>query len=290
MARSVCFVYLVLVGAATVARTGVSEQIGLVGEVAQRDTDRPVYEVNFPRLDEHVATGAEHAETKPGVTAMRMVTARGQAMRCLLPAPPTPTTSHAPTPPENQFDDIDGLFRNYKDKCFLKYEGWWTYEFCFGKHVVQKHIIPKDRDPNHDEVEDVFVLGLMDRDLDLARRKNASEVSTKDAAFTQLFLNGTLCDTNNQPRRVLIKYMCKDEAVQVSDVKKSKSVAILKTVREVESCVYEAEFMNDAICRHPSYLEKMARFARPIYCSMEENEGPFEGLRSKTYKKASLSL
>lgn len=264
----------------------------VIGEVAQRDVDRPIYEVNLPELGEWDAMG-DPGEGAPGMTSMRMVTARGQVMLCMLPLP----AKTSPTPPhvndETRFDDIDDLLSDYEGKCFIRVDGWWTYEFCFGEHVVQKHIIPKDREPFDGEAEDSFVLGKMDRKLDLMRRRNMSEVSTKDAAFTQMFVNGTVCDTTNKARRVLVKYLCRDDAVQLGGMSKKSSQSnlnLLKTVREVESCVYEVEFMNGAICQHPTYKEKLARSARPIHCSMEIESGPFEGLSSKHYKKASLNL
>lgn len=271
---------------------GSSYQTVVIGEVAQRDADRPIYEINLPELGEW-ETSDDPREGASGMTSMRMVTARGQVMRCMVPLP----AKTSPTPPrvndETRFDDIDDLLSEYEGKCFIRVDGWWTYEFCFGEHVVQKHIIPKDREPLEGEAEDSFVLGKMDRKLDLMRRRNGSEVSTKDAAFTQMFVNGTNCDTTNKPRRVLVKYLCRDDAVQLGGMSKKSSQSnlnLLKTVREVESCVYEVEFMNGAICQHRTYKEKLAHSARPIHCSMEEESGPFEGLSSITYKKASLNL
>lgn len=268
----------------------------VIGEVARRDTSRPTYEVHFPPLGEYNSPGSPAVDdVPPGVTSMRMVTARGQAMRCFVPAPVPVSHSDSLSNHSEQtiYDDIDDLLSQYKDKCYVRHEGWWTYEFCFGKHVVQKHIIPKDRNPNKGEVEDVFVLGTYDRDADLTRRKNATDISTSDAPFTQIFLNGTVCDMTNKKRRVLVKYMCRDEAVQLGGASKKSAqmnLNLLNAVREVESCVYEVEFINGAICNHASYKEKLARAARPIHCSLETGEAPFEGLLSTTYKKASLNL
>lgn len=271
----------------------------VIGEVARRDTNRPVYEVHFPPLGKHHSPDNPPSEDLPvGVTPMRMVTARGQVMRCLLPAPPkstehSPSSGSAQSSSDGLFDDVDGLLREYENKCFIRSEGWWTYEFCYGKHVIQKHIIPKDREPEESEREDVFVLGTFDREADEIRRKHADEVSTSDAAFTQLYTNGTVCDMTDKNRRVLIKYICRDHVVQLGGNEKKAAFSnlnLLNAVREVESCVYEVEFINGAICQHTSYKEKVAHTARAIHCSLEKGEEAFEGLRSSSFRKASLTL
>ena len=266
-----------------------------IGEVSQRDTNRPIYQIHLPAIGEYQPPGKSTPEELPvGVTSMKMVTARGQVMNCLLPAPQPiqrPTPSSRPLK-ENQFDDIDELMKPYDKRCFHRIEGWWTYEFCYGKHVIQKHVIPRDRNPQPGEQEDTFILGLYDRDIDVAHRKNISHNSNSDATFTQLFVNGTTCDMTNQPRRVLVKYVCRDEARQLfgSNKNQNSKENFISTIRETESCVYEIEFMNGAICEHSTYKEKMARAARSIQCSLEEDESPFEGLTSNTYRKANLNL
>lgn len=311
----------------------------VIGDVSQRDRNRPVYQTFFPRRgDFETSFNPPDADMPPGMTAMRVVTAKGQVMRCLLPEPEhdtnsrrnfagddttgTEATSSADAErraAESRFKGIDSLLKDYENKCFLRLEGWWTYEFCFGRHVIQKHIIPTDREPHPDEKEDIFVLGKYDRDADLQRRTNPAAVSTPDAAFTQLFTNGSECDMTDKQRRVLVKYICRDDAIQLgigssgsagrgsagagsagrgspppASTNKASAhrndLTILSAVREVESCVYEVEFMNGAICNHPTYQEKMAKAARPIHCSVVHGEGPFEGLRSPSYRKATLSL
>lgn len=263
----------------------------VVGEITPRDVDRPTYEVRFPPLGSTQSSDIRFHEKLPtGVSTMRMVTARGQPMRCMLPSPPkaSPTSTVSE---HNRFDDIDKLLSEYENMCFVRPDGWWTFEFCYQRHVIQKHIIPRDRDPYPDEDEKLYVLGKLDKELDIERRKNASLVSTRDAPFTQLYVDGTHCDLTNEPRRVLIKYLCTDDALHLKDLRsRPNSHGILKSVREVESCVYEIEFMSTAICQHEAYKEKMERSTKIIHCSMEDENSEFEGLMSTNYKKASLNL
>ena len=45
---------------------------------------------------------------------------------------------------ENEEDtkppSITSLLQPLTDACFYRFEGWWTYEFCFKKHVRQYHV------------------------------------------------------------------------------------------------------------------------------------------------------
>ncbi|CAN8074318.1 unnamed protein product [Agarophyton chilense] len=266
----------------------------LIGEVSRRDISKPVYEVRFPLPGKFKSENHPPEDVQPpGFTAMSVVTARGQKMRCLLPelTPSTTPSDDDHVRSENVFDDIDALLADYEDKCAFKVEGWWTYEFCYGKHVAQKHFgVAKD---GSKEITDEFVLGYFDKEQDLIRRKNISEVITSDAAFTQLYTGGTTCDMTNKPRQVLVKYMCIEDIVSLPGLQERTSkekVAFLYSIREVESCVYEIEFFNKAICEHPLYKQKLEGIEKPIHCSLEEGEGPFEGLASETYQKASLNL
>lgn len=275
----------------------------VIGEVTRRDRSRPMYTLHFPRLgDFETSYNPSEQDVSNDVTTMRVVTAKGQKMRCTLPK--TDVSNSSPSTPddkqhsaEHQFDSIESLLKEYEKKCFLRLEGWWTYEFCYGKHVVQKHIIPKDRDPDDGEKEIEFVLGRYDQDSDLIRRQNPKLVSTEDVAFTQLYVNGSECDTTGKPRQVIVRYLCRDDAVQTGISSSSpqsfstkRELNILNAIREVESCVYEVDFLNGAICKHPAYKDALAKSDHQIHCSLEHGEGPFEGLHSGYYRKAMLSL
>lgn len=52
---------------------------------------------------------------------------------------------HVVTPDQQQTkeseDSVDtqGLLSPLRSACLYKWEGWWTYEFCFGEHLRQFH-------------------------------------------------------------------------------------------------------------------------------------------------------
>lgn len=252
-------------------------QTVVIGEVSHRDPTRPIYHVEFPP---HSKVGA------PSDSSLRVVTARGQALQCSLP-PPQKTT---PTPTLVRFDDVDELLKSYTGKCFVRVDGWWTYEFCYGKHVVQKHLIPPDRDPYPGEKEDIYVLGIWDEELDQKRRKESVDLSKGDGAFTQLYVNGTECEVGGRKRKAVVKYLCKDEAVALGSAVATAELNLLRKVNEIQTCVYEVEFMGAAICQHAAYRDRSRRGMREIRCEMEDQNEKFQGLASTTYRRASLSL
>lgn len=182
------------------------------------------------------------------------------------------------------FSDVDELLAEYRGKCFQREEGWWAYTFCYGRSVEQRHSAVQP-----DEEEALFVLGELDTDYDEERRKDPSRVSTRDSPYTQLYGNGTRCDVNGRLREIVVQYRCNLEAVQVGGVD-AASLNFISAVREVESCVYVVDFVNDAICRHPAYRRQLERNVLPINCFMDAGEGEFLGLASTDYRKASLNL
>lgn len=273
-----------------------------IGEVSQRDRSRPVYPIYFPKIGSLADSVPPRDQFLNGMKTVRIVTPNGQRMRCAVPKqevfqPVSLSPGDKQSALEHQFDEIENLLKGYEEKCFLRFEGWWTYEFCYGKHVVQKHIIPREREPLEGEQEVEFILGMYNRKDDIVRRRKPDQVSTQEAPFTQLFTNGSICDTTGKPRQVLVKYICRDDHIQSGPslslqeaFSTNPHLNILNLVREVESCVYEVEFLNGLICKHPAYHYKLSKVELPIHCSLEHGEGPFVGLKSRDYRKAMLSL
>lgn len=283
MLTHLCVLAALLLLIACVRNVSAYHAAVVVGEVTQRDTSRPVYSLRLPQLGETAQAGLTDGSSSSSAR-VRMVTARGQVLHCNVPSP-RPMAERGQVV-EHAFDDVDGLLQDYQRKCFIREEGWWRFEFCYGRDVVQRHVPAKK-----DEREEKFVLGRFDKEVDKERRKNVSQVSMPGALFTQEYVNGTLCDVTNKPRRVIIKYICFDDAAQMSTIgKMAGRVSIIRAIREVETCVYELEFISDAICQQKLYKNSPQRSALEIKCNMEEGQAPFEGLVSKSYRKASIQL
>jgi hypothetical protein len=268
----------------------------VIGEVATRDPSQPIYQISLPELG-----GREAPAGRPLGEVVRMVTARGQVLLCGVPTPePELDSDVMDVPSTGDTDDSEGvefpddfasfeladqLLSEYNGKCFRRSEGWWSYVFCYGVSIEQKHVAV-----SKDEQEMTFILGMLDAAFDAGRRLRPKDVSTIDAPYTQLYGNGTRCDVSGKPRQILVKYKCNQEALQLGSAAFGADLNVISAVREVETCVYEIDFVNSAICAHPAYKNKLEKNVLPINCVMEEESDVFLGLSSLNYKKAALNL
>ncbi len=258
------------------------------GEIPQKDASRPTYRLRLPQEGVEGASDPQGANSDlpPGATRMRMVSAQGQVLQCMVPSPSPLDKAALRTDSETAFDDVDFLLRKYENKCFVREEGWWTFEFWYNKEIIQVH---KPRDENDEE--DRYVLGSFNKEFDLARRKNVSEVSKTGAHFTQLYGNGTKCSVTGRAREIVVKYICADDAMQMKTISKhTGEIFLIKGIRELSTCVYELEFISTAICRQNLYKSTTKRSALDIKCELEKGQGAFKGLATKRYRRASLTL
>ena len=256
------------------------------GEITQRDLGRPTYRVNIP-LEGSTTDFVRDSPLPEGYSSVRMVSAKGQKLQCLVPPAPSPLSlpsSHMLGP--DAYDDIDRILKRYEGQCFLRKEGWWSFEFCYDMRVVQFHEAKSEG-----EKEDRYVLGVLDRGFDRARRFEATNVPRDDAAYTQLYGNGTICDVTGKPREILVKYVCADDVTQMTGIAKELGeVYLVMAIREVATCVYELEFVSSAICKQKLYASNKRKSALDINCNVEAGEGPFRGLTPGFHRKGKSSL
>jgi endoplasmic reticulum lectin 1 len=58
----------------------------------------------------------------------------------------TPPTAIQPPPPENDQQPSGNVDREFLEgflsgrDCLIGGSGWWRYEICYGKHVIQFHV------------------------------------------------------------------------------------------------------------------------------------------------------
>ncbi|XP_020974601.1 protein OS-9 homolog isoform X2 [Arachis ipaensis] len=100
----------------------------------------------------------------------------------------------------------DELLEVLNGPCFVRQEGWWSYEFCYKKKLRQLHL-------EDDKVVQEFVLGVYDPEATAAYNQNLSDISTlkdprsKDASqryHAHQYTNGTTCDLTSKPRETEI--------------------------------------------------------------------------------------
>ncbi|KAL2500578.1 Protein OS-9-like protein [Forsythia ovata] len=151
----------------------------------------------------------------------------------------------------------DELLEVLKDRCFIRQEGWWSYEFCYQNHVRQLHF-------EGEKLVQEFILGLYDAEATETNTKNLSDISTlknprsKDASqryHSHLFRNGTSCDLTNQPRETEVRFVC------------SEPKAMISSITELSTCKYALTFQCPTLCKHPLFQEERPR-SHTIHCNV----------------------
>ncbi|XP_010541931.1 PREDICTED: protein OS-9 homolog [Tarenaya hassleriana] len=141
----------------------------------------------------------------------------------------------------------DELLQPLSDKCLLRQEGWWSYEFCHLRSVRQLHI----EDDN--KVVQEFILGNFDADATAAFNENLPEASTmkdprsSDASLryhSHLFTNGTICDLTGKPREIEVRFVC------------AETRAMVTSMTELSTCKYALTVQCPTLCKHPLFQQE----------------------------------
>ncbi|XAR66833.1 hypothetical protein NMG60_11013182 [Bertholletia excelsa] len=153
----------------------------------------------------------------------------------------------------------DELLEVLKGRCFLRQEGWWSYEFCHQKHLRQFHL-------EEEKAVQEFILGLYDAEATTAYNQNLSDISTlkdprsKDASqryHAHQYTNGTICDLTNQPRETEVRFVC------------SEPRAMISSITELSTCKYALTVQCPMLCKHPLFQEE-----RPVWHTINCNALP----------------
>lgn len=116
------------------------------------------------------------------------------------------------------------------DKCLRGGNGWWKFEICYGKHVMQYH-----EDERTSERTNVLI-GTWDQNEHLKwieknhKKKPLLDIS-KRTYNSLLYSNGQPCEGLNRNRQVEIKFRCKPK-------KEGQSHAVSLYLLEPSTCEY----------------------------------------------------
>lgn len=161
----------------------------------------------------------------------------------------------------------DELLEVLKDRCFIRQEGWWSYEFCYQKKLRQIHV-------EDEKVIQEFILGEYDNEATIAYNQNLSDISTlkdprsKDASqryHAHQYTNGTVCDLTSQPRETEVRFVC------------SEPRAMISSITELSTCKYALTIQGPMLCKHPLFQEE-----RPVWHTIDCNTLP------KDYKESNV--
>ncbi|KAL9314463.1 hypothetical protein ACSQ67_019915 [Phaseolus vulgaris] len=151
----------------------------------------------------------------------------------------------------------DELLEALKGPCFLRQEGWWSYEFCYQKKLRQLHL-------EDDKIVQEFILGEYDPEATAAFNQNLSDISTlkdprsKDASqryHAHQYTNGTMCDLTNRPRETEVRFVCSEPRTMIS------------SITEISTCKYALTVQCPTLCKHPLFQEEIPVW-HTIDCNM----------------------
>lgn len=205
--------------------------------VAATPLDDPRYAVVF-RQEGSPLEGTDSSLLMP------MKLQNGTEYVCVLPAPcktgcrperekgPTYTSGDVLTPQEFRVLDqsLSGL-------CTVKVDGWWVYDYCWGKGVRQYH------NNAQGELETENVLGQTPKkDNAPTPLKFTFETHPVRGAYVSFVLGGgTLCDLTREPREAEVRLTCLDE-------NKAGGEEAAMEIGEVSTCRYVLWWSNKGTC------------------------------------------
>ncbi|KAL3836882.1 hypothetical protein ACJMK2_022289 [Sinanodonta woodiana] len=135
--------------------------------------------------------------------------------------------------------------------CLIKTKDWWSYEFCYGKHIRQYHI------EDGRITSEIIFLGHYESEFDWnSERKEELEKKRLHRYHTQQYVNGTKCDLTSASRRTEVRFLCEEG-----------SGDYIHRIDEPETCKYVLTVHTTKICHHPYLKPLVAKKALPITCN-----------------------
>ncbi|CAO2582107.1 Protein OS-9 [Lemmus lemmus] len=156
--------------------------------------------------------------------------------------------------PAYQGPGIPELLSPMRDApCLLKTKDWWTYEFCYGRHIQQYHM--EDSEVKGDILYLGYYQSAFDWDDETAK---ASKQHRLKRYHSQTYGNGSKCDLNGRPREAEVRFLC-DEGAGISG-------DYIDRVDEPLSCSYVLTIRTSRLCPHPLLRPPASAAPQAILC------------------------
>uniref|UniRef100_A0ACB8EPF6 Uncharacterized protein n=1 Tax=Sphaerodactylus townsendi TaxID=933632 RepID=A0ACB8EPF6_9SAUR len=121
--------------------------------------------------------------------------------------------------------------------CLIKTKDWWTYKFCYGKHIQQYHM--EDSEIKGDVLYLGYYQSAFDWDNETAK---ASKQHKLKRYHSQTYVNGSKCNLNGKPREAEVRFLCEEGSRATTS----------PDVDEPQSCSYVLTVHTTRICNHRS--------------------------------------
>uniref|UniRef100_A0A9L0JUV3 Endoplasmic reticulum lectin n=1 Tax=Equus asinus TaxID=9793 RepID=A0A9L0JUV3_EQUAS len=130
---------------------------------------------------------------------------------------------------------------------------WWTYEFCYGRHIQQYHM--EDSEIKGEVLYLGYYHSAFDWDDETAK---ASKQHRLKRYHSQTYGNGSKCDLNGRPREAEVRFLC-DEGAGISG-------DYIDRVDEPLSCSYVLTIRTPRLCPHPLLRPPPSAAPQAILC------------------------
>uniref|UniRef100_A0A8C0SX04 Endoplasmic reticulum lectin n=2 Tax=Canis lupus familiaris TaxID=9615 RepID=A0A8C0SX04_CANLF len=130
---------------------------------------------------------------------------------------------------------------------------WWTYEFCYGRHIQQYHM--EDSEIKGEVLYLGYYQSAFDWDDETAK---ASKQHRLKRYHSQTYGNGSKCDLNGRPREAEVRFLC-DEGAGISG-------DYIDRVDEPLSCSYVLTVRTPRLCPHPLLRPPPSAAPQAILC------------------------
>ncbi|KAK6944428.1 Protein OS9-like domain [Dillenia turbinata] len=242
----------------------------ILGETFARSSREPEYKIEFRPTDAPFHSDDEQE-------SLVMPNKNGEKFICFLPkvekakcgkpvSQQNATSMILETERRVKLKTPDELLDALKGQCLTMQEGWWSYEFCYQKHLRQVHV-------EDEKMVQEFFLGVYDAEATFAFNQNLSDFSTlkdprsKDASqryHAHQYKNGTICDLTNEPRETEVRFVC------------SENKAMITNIVELSTCRYALMVQCPTLCKHPLFQEE-----RPVWHTIHCNALPSDYKETK---------
>ncbi|XP_057557588.1 protein OS-9 isoform X5 [Hippopotamus amphibius kiboko] len=156
--------------------------------------------------------------------------------------------------PAYQGPGIPELLSPMRDApCLLKTKDWWTYEFCYGRHIQQYHM--EDSEIKGEVLYLGYYQSAFNWDDETAK---ASKQHRLKRYHSQSYGNGSKCDLNGRPREAEVRFLC-DEGAGISG-------DYIDRVDEPLSCSYVLTIRTPRLCPHPLLRPPPSAAPQAILC------------------------
>ncbi|KAL2776147.1 protein OS-9 isoform 8 precursor [Daubentonia madagascariensis] len=130
---------------------------------------------------------------------------------------------------------------------------WWTYEFCYGRHIQQYHM--EDSEIKGEVLYLGYYQSAFNWDDETAK---ASKQHRLKRYHSQTYGNGSKCDLNGRPREAEVRFLC-DEGAGISG-------DYIDRVDEPLSCSYVLTIRTPRLCPHPLLRPPPSATPQAILC------------------------